>query len=754
YKNAIELDPEYAMVYFNLGIAYSELEDYSQAIFAYKKAIESDPNYAMAYYNLGVVYSKLRDYPQAIQAYKKAIESDPNYAKAYFNLGIAYSELEDYSQAIFAYKKAIEIDSNYAKAYFNLGVNYGRLKKYKEAKESFIKAGQLDSNLADKVRRLLELIELEMEKQGKLGEEFKPDSQLAFEERQSIGQRAKSIGQRVESMGTKAQKGKEQRVEVKGTEAQRDRGVESRGEELESITAQSKRHTGTKAQSEKEEVMSREGEGKSAACSKEELEKEEVTEGDIWQALKRLDTSLDWLKKYRDYVGTYYTEKALEGELAASHARRNWQWAKNILELNKIKEGIKQDFLETLLERGLVKQELSSQRIFTALIDWLQIEDKRQEKELNKAKASVESQKDNLAIAKRDGLAKERIKEIELEIKNQEENKQRAELEYIKVREFAAKLDYLGENWKDAPLSLRNALAAELIYLGLGDTAEAEYLLRLKQEDLIRGEKFSKRTKEQLGQALGRYEVLKKAVEGERRKLFTELERLKIDVETSQTIERGESASKEKEKPGHLESKAKEKADGGSLAFALAKAVEEELDRTLRTNNKKVTQAQIENIKEEKKKLSKQKVEVEDIEVQRHRGIDGRGQKEKSREQEENQNLHLRGVSGAIISEGKDKRQETVEESIPTADEVVKLLWESEIGVGIEEMVTDGFEERVIDIFTEEIGGLGYDNAKEIAEGLGKIIDKSLLVKLKQYLEQAKEMFSQGRLSKDEFSLE
>ena len=50
------------------------------------QAIEKDPNNAILYFNLGVVNNDLGDSKSARSFYEKAIEIDPEYESAYFNL--------------------------------------------------------------------------------------------------------------------------------------------------------------------------------------------------------------------------------------------------------------------------------------------------------------------------------------------------------------------------------------------------------------------------------------------------------------------------------------------------------------------------------------------------------------------------------------------------------------------------------------------------------------------------------------------
>ena len=53
-------------------------------------AIELDSQYAIAYYNRGIAYYSLGQYELAIADYDEAIRLDPQYAEAYCNRGTAY----------------------------------------------------------------------------------------------------------------------------------------------------------------------------------------------------------------------------------------------------------------------------------------------------------------------------------------------------------------------------------------------------------------------------------------------------------------------------------------------------------------------------------------------------------------------------------------------------------------------------------------------------------------------------------------
>ena len=91
------------------------------------------PDNAMIPNILGVIYSGLRRYDEAVTSYNRTIELKPSYADAHNNLGNILKELDKYEEAIASYNKAIELKPDYAEAYYNLGSIFAEVGKYEEA---------------------------------------------------------------------------------------------------------------------------------------------------------------------------------------------------------------------------------------------------------------------------------------------------------------------------------------------------------------------------------------------------------------------------------------------------------------------------------------------------------------------------------------------------------------------------------------------------------------------------------------------
>jgi predicted O-linked N-acetylglucosamine transferase (SPINDLY family) len=140
HKKSVEINPDYAEGYNNLGIAFQRLGLFEEAVKNYKKTLKLKPDFSLAYNNLGVVLKSLNKLDEALLISKKAIELDPKFADAHNNIGAILQDLGNYEEAYKFYKKAIKLKSSYSEAYFNLGILLKKLGKIEECIENFQKA--------------------------------------------------------------------------------------------------------------------------------------------------------------------------------------------------------------------------------------------------------------------------------------------------------------------------------------------------------------------------------------------------------------------------------------------------------------------------------------------------------------------------------------------------------------------------------------------------------------------------------------
>ena len=75
---ALELVPNDAQTYFNLGTAYQANKQLDEAIKSYMKAVQLDPKgQADASFFLGVIYEEMKNNKSAIENYQKYLQNAP-----------------------------------------------------------------------------------------------------------------------------------------------------------------------------------------------------------------------------------------------------------------------------------------------------------------------------------------------------------------------------------------------------------------------------------------------------------------------------------------------------------------------------------------------------------------------------------------------------------------------------------------------------------------------------------------------------
>jgi len=122
YKYFIKQGFKDERVFSNYGSILKSLGKLKEAESLFRNAIELNPDFAMAHCNLGNLLSDFGKLKEAESFYKNAIELNPSFAEAHCNLGNLYQDLRKLKDSELQYHKAIEINRDYADAYFNLAL--------------------------------------------------------------------------------------------------------------------------------------------------------------------------------------------------------------------------------------------------------------------------------------------------------------------------------------------------------------------------------------------------------------------------------------------------------------------------------------------------------------------------------------------------------------------------------------------------------------------------------------------------------
>jgi len=156
-KELIKSNGKVVFLYNLLGLILVEQKKIDEAINCYKEGIKIDPNFSMIYNNLGLLYFQHKydgDTKKIENFYKKAIFLNQKLPEAHNNLGSLYNHLNKIEEAIECYKKAININPKFSFAHHNLGAANVSLGNFDEAKKCFRESIKLNPHFYDTHRML------------------------------------------------------------------------------------------------------------------------------------------------------------------------------------------------------------------------------------------------------------------------------------------------------------------------------------------------------------------------------------------------------------------------------------------------------------------------------------------------------------------------------------------------------------------------------------------------------------------------
>ena len=116
FDNAIASDPKYLGAYLAKGNHLGNQGKFLEAIEVFKQINELDGQNPDAFYNIGLAYMQLDSYKEAADNFKICTQIEPTYVKGHFYLGQAYEKLGDKESAKQYYQQAINLDPEMERA--------------------------------------------------------------------------------------------------------------------------------------------------------------------------------------------------------------------------------------------------------------------------------------------------------------------------------------------------------------------------------------------------------------------------------------------------------------------------------------------------------------------------------------------------------------------------------------------------------------------------------------------------------------
>lgn len=92
YERIVDLAPDWIEAHINLGVAYYQTGQTSNARDAFRAAVELDPLNGIARYNLGCTLEEIGEVDEAVEHLSRAARAMPAHADVHFNLALAYEK--------------------------------------------------------------------------------------------------------------------------------------------------------------------------------------------------------------------------------------------------------------------------------------------------------------------------------------------------------------------------------------------------------------------------------------------------------------------------------------------------------------------------------------------------------------------------------------------------------------------------------------------------------------------------------------
>ncbi len=147
YEEFLALNPDYYLVYGNLGNAYRGTGDAEKARAAYQKLLDAEPDNAMANNNLGELLIEAGEIQQALPYFETVLSTTPDDPAVNYNIAELYFSQREMERAIHYYNRALEVDPAYLSAYAQLGfaqVNAGDMAAAIAAFEKYVEIAPED----------------------------------------------------------------------------------------------------------------------------------------------------------------------------------------------------------------------------------------------------------------------------------------------------------------------------------------------------------------------------------------------------------------------------------------------------------------------------------------------------------------------------------------------------------------------------------------------------------------------------------
>lgn len=150
-----------ARVPYNAGLNLAAQGAYLEAITKFKEAVELDPDFAEARYNLGVTFQKLDAHEKAVEEIERAVKLRSKNPDYHYAMGNSYFHLQRYDRAAREFERALKLNTDHLKAQFSLAASLEKSGNTARARREWRRYLELDGDSEWAKRARARLAELE-----------------------------------------------------------------------------------------------------------------------------------------------------------------------------------------------------------------------------------------------------------------------------------------------------------------------------------------------------------------------------------------------------------------------------------------------------------------------------------------------------------------------------------------------------------------------------------------------------------------
>lgn len=121
YRQLLELAPNHADAWSNLGVALAAGNDLIGSVAALERAVAADPSKPGAHNNLGIALGKIGEIARALECFRRALTIDPASSQSLNNLGNLLEASGEIETAVKCYQRAMAVDPSDSSSLNSLG---------------------------------------------------------------------------------------------------------------------------------------------------------------------------------------------------------------------------------------------------------------------------------------------------------------------------------------------------------------------------------------------------------------------------------------------------------------------------------------------------------------------------------------------------------------------------------------------------------------------------------------------------------